>query len=97
MSDPGSLVRVSDEACPRCGCHLVRAFACNCGAVHSDYCVNCGRFTSLCRMDYVELSELDVPCVEGAVPHVHAPEERAARLRAYMESVRSRAGRGTPS
>jgi len=73
--------RLGSEPCPRCGCWLVNQFTCNCGEVHSDHCVNCGRWTfpHLARDEYTELDETDVACTAGTVLHEHDPAEKAAR------------------
>jgi len=65
--------RINDEPCPRCGCFVVRHFECNCGQVHADTCINCGRYTfpALARDEYTTLSEFDVACTAGPVMHEH--------------------------
>lgn len=66
---------VNTEDCPRCGCWMAHKFECNCGAVHANCCLNCGRYTapSLSRDQYV--SEEDkrycTPCTAGPVEHQH--------------------------
>lgn len=70
--------------CPRCGCYLAAHFKCNCGEVHSDYCVNCNRWVDLPPGKHVELDEIDAPCDVGPVPHEHPMEEKSARLAAYF-------------
>lgn len=68
---------VNTEDCPRCGCFMAEHFECNCGAMHGDHCLNCGRYTAptLTRDQYV--SEEDkayvTPCTLGPVEHMHAP------------------------
>jgi hypothetical protein len=66
----------------------VRVFACNCGAVHSDYCVNCGRWASLGPQESVELTGWDAVCVLGPVPHDHPWEEKELRMTAVHERIR---------
>lgn len=74
--------------CPRCGCYLTRHFACNCGEVHSDYCVNCGRFTSLSPSKSIKLSPNDARCEAGPTMHAHPFEEKAQRMAAVHELIR---------
>lgn len=64
-------VEINTVDCPRCGCFLKKKFLCNCGQVHSDYCGNCGRFTSLSRTEHVEPCLFDQPCNAGPVHHDH--------------------------
>jgi hypothetical protein len=59
-----SRVKVATEPCVACGCHLVSTFECNCGAVHGDYCENCGGFLGLDMW-------WSGRCTAGAVEHVH--------------------------
>ncbi len=40
----GGTVFLRDEACRKCGCYEAFVFDCDCGAVHSDVCYNCGKF-----------------------------------------------------
>jgi hypothetical protein len=75
------------EPCPRCGCHLAHLFECGCGAVHSDYCCNCGRFTDLPREAHIELGPYDVPCEHGAVAHEHPEKEKLERLNQYLDGL----------
>lgn len=71
----GKQTFINTEDCPRCGCWMVHKFECNCGAVHANCCLNCGRYTapSLSRDQYV--SEEDkrycTPCTVGPVEHQH--------------------------
>lgn len=85
---------LNDVACPRCGCWLKKNFECGCGAVHSDYCVNCGRFTTLPPYQTLELCEGfgQARCEKGPVMHNHPPEERAERIKAYFEKVKKERG-----
>jgi len=78
---------ISKVACPRCGCYLTQNFACNCGAMHGDTCVNCGRFTDLGPTEYLEMSQADAPCSYGPVAHVHLDEEKGARIDAFFADV----------
>ncbi len=84
-------LRLVDGPCPRCGCHMVRLFDCDCGEVHSDYCVNCGRFTSLGATEHTEMSEYDAPCVKGMMMHDHPSSEQVARIDAVFGSISRRA------
>ena len=79
---------VSDTACPRCGCHLVKHFECGCGKVHDDYCGNCGRFVSLAPDKHIELGLYDVRCETGPVQHEHSEEEKSQRLSAALKKLR---------
>lgn len=74
--------------CPRCGCHLVSLFECNCGEVHGDYCVNCGRSTSLSPSEHVNLSPVDVRCDAGPVIHEHSEEEKGKRIAAWIAGLK---------
>jgi hypothetical protein len=94
--------RLSDTACPKCGCYMTRHFECGCGEIHSDYCDNCGRFTSLALTESTQMSDFDEKCTHGAVAHNHAPAEKQARVdrgmaraREYVELFRWRAERVT--
>jgi hypothetical protein len=75
--------------CPRCGCYVAKHFDCNCGAVHDDYCINCGRWVSLPSDQYTTLTELDEACEKGAVLHEHSDEEKKHRLDAFYARVRT--------
>jgi hypothetical protein len=67
--------------CPRCGCWIVKSTKCHCGAVHGNYCANCGRWAApaLKRTQYTELEPMPgkfadlVPkrCLLGRVEHDH--------------------------
>jgi hypothetical protein len=78
---------IAESPCPRCGCYLARHFACNCDAVHSDYCVNCGRFTSLGPKEYVDLYAYDALCEHGAAMHQHPYEEKEKRMEALQDKI----------
>ena len=77
MSGHVSRVKVATEPCVACGCHLVSTFECNCGAVHGDYCENCGGFLNMPH-DPIETENEGLEmwwagrCTAGAVDHVHA-------------------------
>jgi len=79
---------VSGTPCPRCGCHLVKNFKCGCGEVHSDYCVNCGRFTTLGPTEAIELGPYDARCGSGLIAHEHSDEEKAERLEKAFKKAR---------
>ena len=81
-------VRVSGVACPRCGCCMVRYFACNCGAIHGDNCVNCGRSVDAPQGEFLDLSQVDMPCTAGVEPHDHSDSEKCARIAAFFEGAR---------
>jgi hypothetical protein len=87
-------LRLVDGPCPRCGCHMVRLFDCDCGEVHSDYCVNCGRFTSLGATEHTEMSEYDAPCVKGLVMHDHVVRTGRSLSRCASEEPVMRHERG---
>lgn len=72
------------DPCPRCGCHMAQTFHCNCGAVHSDVCLNCGRYTTLPRDEHIEMSEFDLPCKKGTVVHEHPWKEKEAHMNAVF-------------
>jgi len=79
---------ISDTPCPRCGCFIVKKFECGCGAVHSDYCNNCGRWTTLLPTEYAALGDIDARCEAGRVPHEHSSEEKTARIAAHIARLR---------
>jgi hypothetical protein len=78
---------IAEKPCPRCGCHLVKTFECDCGACKDDYCGNCGRFTSFSSKEFVEMAPYVVRCDEGPVPHEHSASHRAKRIEAWMMSL----------
>lgn len=82
---------LNDKGCSRCGCWLKKHFKCGCGDVESDYCVNCGRWTTLGQGVFVELSEYDVRCEVGSVMHEHHPEEKSTRIAAWVSREVKRA------
>jgi len=82
MGHPDNEVTLNTVDCPRCGCWLKTLFEGGCGQVHSDYCVNCGRFTSLPRAEHTEKCLGDRQCTFGPVMHVH---DRAAKIKALEE------------
>lgn len=79
-------MRLNNKPCPRCACFLIDHFRCGCGAVESDYCVNCGRFTTADGL--TELTELDAKCEKGRVEHEHPSEEKTERINVYFEKHR---------
>lgn len=85
--------KLANTGCPRCGCYMTHSFDCNCGAVHSDTCVNCGRFTHFDVTEHTQMAEGDIRCPHGAVEHEHPPEEQAARLKAFFDVARRNARR----
>lgn len=74
-------VSLNTVDCPRCGCWLKSLFVCGCGDVHSDYCVNCGRFTSLPRSEHTEKNMGDRQCEFGPVMHEHSDDDKAKHLK----------------
>ena len=85
---------LSAVPCPRCGCHLARVFECNCGACKDDYCVNCGRFCSLPRNEFLELAPYDLACSAGREAHEHTQADKHDRMEAWANALRaSRTGR----
>lgn len=77
----GETILVRDAPCAGCGCYAAKHFECNCGEVHSDYCVNCGRFVDADSPPV--LSVHDRRCKHGAVVHDHPWSEKEP----YMEAV----------
>lgn len=76
-TEGGTPVYLSDTPCTACGCHLAFVFECNCGAVHSDVCHNCGGFVDMKHKPIEEQNEgLDWHwagrCEHGNVEHEHA-------------------------
>ncbi len=81
--------KLNDKPCPKCGCYLIANFNCFCGEVHSDYCVNCGRWTELQPNQYINFTPiLDERCSIGRVYHEHSEKEKSNRLRAYFEYMK---------
>ncbi len=85
MSTP----RLNDRPCPRCECWVVRTFNCYCREVHSDYCDNCGRWTSLTPEEHATLSRFDATCWKGDILHEHDPKERTEAVRRLVQSWRT--------
>jgi len=79
---------LSPVPCPRCSCYLVRHFDCFCGEVHSDYCSNCRRWTSLELHEYAEMDAWNEVCRAGPVIHVHTAEEQSQRLKKQLDMVK---------
>ena len=77
----GESVLVRDTPCAKCGCYAAKHFECNCGEVHGDYCVNCGRFVNAHSPPVLGVH--DRRCKHGAVPHDHPWSEKEP----YMEAV----------
>lgn len=75
--------RISDVACPRCGCRIVKDLTCGCESLRDvDYCENCGRYAApaLKPDEHTELAPaipglgpLTLPCELGPVLHRHHP------------------------
>ena len=82
---------VNTEDCPRCSCWMARKFECNCGAIHANCCLNCGRYTapSLSRDQYVseEDKQFCAPCTAGPVEHAHDAEERAQKVEEFFAEM----------
>lgn len=85
--DHEAVTRLADAACPRCACHIVREFRCNCGEVHSDYCENCGRFTA-CGTEFTELGVTDEICAHGHAMHEHTHAEKKSRIARWYEFLK---------
>ncbi len=63
---------------------------CGCGAVHSDYCVNCGRWSDLPLDQHATMIDgYDEPCTAGKVPHEHTDAEKEARIDRYIARARA--------
>lgn len=75
---------LAETPCPRCACHLVHEFRCNCGEVHGDVCENCGRFRSA-GSRATELGITDEICTRGHAMHDHPPAEKVARIDRWYE------------
>lgn len=74
--EDGTPVYLADEPCRACGCHQTFVFECDCGAVHSDVCYNCGGYVDVPHDPIEEQNEgVDEPwagrCVHGRREHVH--------------------------
>ena len=46
-TDGDTPVHMTARPCTACGCYQAFVFECNCGAVHSDVCYNCGGFVDI--------------------------------------------------
>ena len=77
------------DACTTCGCHMMRPFEYNCGAVHGDFCLNCGRRIGA---EPGRLTEVDLRCERGATPHDHPPSETADRIKAWHDKLNAMSG-----
>ena len=73
----GSPIYIADKACTACGCFEAFVFECNCGAVHSDVCYNCGGFVDVQHKPIEERTppHTGIPrterCAVGQVEHKH--------------------------
>lgn len=85
-----SEAKLNVAPCPRCGCHLSKAFDCFCGAVHDEYCANCCRWRSLPDDKHVMMTTFDVPCARGNVEHNHEGE-RVERIGDLLDKVKAMA------
>lgn len=74
--------------CPRCECHMVRTFDCTCGAVHDEFCANCGRWTSLPTTHALVLGPIDEVCKEGRTDHQHFFEKKEQRIVEFFSMTR---------
>ena len=77
---------VRDTPCAACGCYAAKHFKCFCGAVHSDHCVNCGRFVD--ANSPAVLGTHDRRCKHGAVSHDHPWVEKEPYKEAVSEAFR---------
>lgn len=59
-------VYLADKPCTACGCFEAFVFECNCGAIHSDICYNCGRY-----VDMKHEPQSQERCEVGQVEHEH--------------------------
>ena len=83
-NDHEAAMKLYEDPCPRCACHVVYEFQCNCGEVHGDVCQNCGRFRSAGKRS-TELGITDEICTHGYVMHDHLPAEKTARIDRWYE------------
>lgn len=74
---------LSEKPCPRCKCHMQAEFKCGCGAMHDNFCRNCGRFCSIADDKAVELSIFDAECPVGYAFHNHPLAEKLQRIADY--------------
>lgn len=80
---------VGDQACPRCGCWMRAHFSCGCGQCNDDYCLNCGRFSSLPLAAFIELSPMDAACAHGPTVHRHPCTEVNERIERWIEQQKA--------
>ena len=66
---------------------MVRVFECGCGACRDDYCVNCGRFCSLPREEFLDLAPYDLACGAGPEAHEHTQSDKHDRMEAWMNTL----------
>lgn len=64
-------IYISDKPCTACGCYEAFTFECNCGAVHSDVCYHCGRYTNMVHKPVDGTGRWDQRCTMGPVEHKH--------------------------
>lgn len=81
-------ISLNSTACPRCNCWIKKSFICNCGMVHSDYCINCFRFTDNNPKEHIKLEPYDAVCDKGAVLHQHSSQESSDRFKAYIKNLK---------
>jgi hypothetical protein len=68
-------VYMSDKPCTACGCYQAYVFECNCGAVHSDVCYNCGGFVDVQHAPMPASGDgWSKPCRQGPIEHTHTHE-----------------------
>ena len=68
----GTPVYMADKPCTACGCYQAYAVECNCGAVHSDVCYNCGLFVDMQHAPMPTRGDgWSKPCRQGQVEHEH--------------------------
>lgn len=76
-----------EAPCPQCGCWFDFAFDCNCGAIHSRICHNCGRAQGLDLTEFpvsaVEIAG-HLPCEKGKERHSHEGEFDIERVWAAL-------------
>lgn len=74
-TDVGTPVYLADKPCTACGCYQAFVFECNCGAVHSDVCYNCGGFVDMKHATMPAKGDgWSKPCSQGRNEHEHTHE-----------------------
>ena len=74
-TDGNTPVHMTDRPCTACGCCQAFVFECNCGAVHSDVCYNCGGFVDVVHAPMpVNGDGWSKPCRQGQIEHEHEHE-----------------------